>query len=75
MTNNGENSDQNVEDFSDPNVDEVPGDLYDKGPKEVENVHGLSFSNPSIYTKRLLTWHVRGVKYFGSTNFYYKFWL
>ncbi|KAH1047261.1 hypothetical protein J1N35_038045 [Gossypium stocksii] len=47
MTNNGEDSDQDVEDFSDPDVDEVPDDIDDKGPKEVEDVHSPSFSNPS----------------------------
>ncbi|PPR93497.1 hypothetical protein GOBAR_AA27178 [Gossypium barbadense] len=47
MTNNGEDSNQDVEDFSDLDVDEVPDDIDDEGPKEVEYVHGPSFSNPS----------------------------
>ncbi|PPD85672.1 hypothetical protein GOBAR_DD17395 [Gossypium barbadense] len=47
MTNNGEDSDQDVEDFSDPDVDEVPDDIDDESPEEVEDVHGPSFSNPS----------------------------
>ncbi|PPR82840.1 hypothetical protein GOBAR_AA37875 [Gossypium barbadense] len=47
MTNNGEDSDQDVEDFSDPDVDEVSNDIDDEGPEEVEDVHGPSFSNPS----------------------------
>ncbi|PPR87773.1 hypothetical protein GOBAR_AA32927 [Gossypium barbadense] len=47
MTNNGEDSDQDVEDFSDLDVDEVPDDIDDEGPKEVEDVHGPSFCNPS----------------------------
>ncbi|KAK5824081.1 hypothetical protein PVK06_018844 [Gossypium arboreum] len=47
MTNNGEDSDQDVEDFSDPDVDEVPNDIDDEGPEEVEDIHGPSFCNPS----------------------------
>ncbi|XP_017614136.1 uncharacterized protein LOC108459300 [Gossypium arboreum] len=47
MTNNGEDSDQDVEDFSDPDVDEVPDDIDDEGPEKVEDVHGPSFCNPS----------------------------
>ncbi|XP_017609411.1 uncharacterized protein LOC108455348 [Gossypium arboreum] len=47
MTNNGEDSDQDVEDFSDPDVDEVPDNIDDEGPEEVEDVHGPSFCNPS----------------------------
>ncbi|PPD97365.1 hypothetical protein GOBAR_DD05578 [Gossypium barbadense] len=47
ITNNGEDSDQDVEDFSDPDVDEVPDDIDDEGPEKVEDVHGHSFSNPS----------------------------
>ncbi|PPS07513.1 hypothetical protein GOBAR_AA13126 [Gossypium barbadense] len=47
MTNNGEDSDQDVEDFSDPDVDEVSDDIDDEGPEEVEDVHGPSFCNPS----------------------------
>ncbi|PPD72772.1 hypothetical protein GOBAR_DD30324 [Gossypium barbadense] len=34
MTNNGEDSDQDVEDFSDSDVDEVPDDIDDEGPEE-----------------------------------------
>ncbi|PPD70518.1 hypothetical protein GOBAR_DD32604 [Gossypium barbadense] len=30
MTNNGKDSDQDVEDFSDPDVDEVPDDIDDE---------------------------------------------
>ncbi|XP_040967113.1 uncharacterized protein [Gossypium hirsutum] len=45
MTDNGEDSDQDVEDFSDPDVDEVLDDIDDEGPKEVEDVHDPSFSN------------------------------
>ncbi|KAL1179433.1 hypothetical protein V6Z11_A03G159200 [Gossypium hirsutum] len=52
MTNNGEDSNQNVEDFSDLDVDELSDNIDDEGPKEVEDVHGSSFSNPNIYTKR-----------------------
>ncbi|XP_016673069.2 uncharacterized protein [Gossypium hirsutum] len=33
--------------FSDPDVDEVPDDIDDEGPKEVEDVHSPSFCNPS----------------------------
>ncbi|PPS00710.1 hypothetical protein GOBAR_AA19952 [Gossypium barbadense] len=47
MTNNGEDSDQDVEDFSDSDVDEVPDDIDDEGPEKVEDVHGLLFNNPS----------------------------
>ncbi|PPS20208.1 hypothetical protein GOBAR_AA00334 [Gossypium barbadense] len=47
MTNNGEDSNQDIEDFSDPDVDEVPGNIDDEGPEEVEDVHGPSFSNSS----------------------------
>ncbi|PPD95792.1 hypothetical protein GOBAR_DD07181 [Gossypium barbadense] len=36
-----------VKDFSDPDDDEVPDDIDDEGSEEVEDVHGLSFSNPS----------------------------
>ncbi|PPD69274.1 hypothetical protein GOBAR_DD33842 [Gossypium barbadense] len=36
-----------VEDFSDPDVDEVPDNIDDKGLEEVKDVHGPSFSNPS----------------------------
>lgn len=45
-TNNGEDFDQDVEDFSDPDVDKVPDDIDDEGLEEVEDVHGPSFSNP-----------------------------
>ncbi|KAL1073470.1 hypothetical protein V6Z11_D11G223700 [Gossypium hirsutum] len=38
---------EDAEDFSDPDVDEVPDDIDDEGPEEVEDVHGPSFSNPS----------------------------
>ncbi|PPS09871.1 hypothetical protein GOBAR_AA10775 [Gossypium barbadense] len=34
MTNNGEDYDQDVEDFSDPDVDEVPNDIDDEGPEK-----------------------------------------
>ncbi|PPS09565.1 hypothetical protein GOBAR_AA11075 [Gossypium barbadense] len=47
MTNNGKDSDQDVEDFSDPDVDEVLDDINNEGPEEVEDVHCPSFSNPS----------------------------
>ncbi|KAK5839552.1 uncharacterized protein LOC108484896 [Gossypium arboreum] len=47
MTNNGEDSNQDVEDFSDSDVDEVPDDIDDEGPEKVEDVHGLLFNNPS----------------------------
>ncbi|PPR88033.1 hypothetical protein GOBAR_AA32651 [Gossypium barbadense] len=47
MSNNGEDSDQDVEDFSDPDVDEVPDDIDDEGSEEIEDVHGPSFCNPS----------------------------
>ncbi|PPS05065.1 hypothetical protein GOBAR_AA15591 [Gossypium barbadense] len=46
MTNNGEDSDQDVEDFSDPDVDEVSDNNDDEGPEEVEDVYGPSFNNP-----------------------------
>ncbi|KAH1097011.1 hypothetical protein J1N35_013932 [Gossypium stocksii] len=46
-TNKGENSDQDVEDFSDLDVDEVLNDIDDECPEEAEDVHGPSFSNPS----------------------------
>ncbi|KAH1055285.1 hypothetical protein J1N35_033350 [Gossypium stocksii] len=36
-----------VEDFSDLDVDKVPNNIDDKGPEEVEDVHGPSFNNPS----------------------------
>ncbi|KAK5840154.1 hypothetical protein PVK06_009037 [Gossypium arboreum] len=43
-TNNGENSYQDVEDFSDPDVDEVPGDIDDEVQEEVKDIHGPSFN-------------------------------
>ncbi|KAK5771564.1 hypothetical protein PVK06_047782 [Gossypium arboreum] len=46
-TNNGEDFDQDVEDFSDPDIDEVLNDIDDEGPKKIEDVHGSSFNNPS----------------------------
>ncbi|PPD67021.1 hypothetical protein GOBAR_DD36100 [Gossypium barbadense] len=46
-SNNGEDSYHSVKDYSDPNLDEVPEDIDDEGPEEVENVHAPSFSNPS----------------------------
>ncbi|PPD99592.1 hypothetical protein GOBAR_DD03390 [Gossypium barbadense] len=46
-TNNGRDSDQDVEDFSDPDIDEVPNDIDDEGMEEVEDAHSLSFSNSS----------------------------
>ncbi|PPD72543.1 hypothetical protein GOBAR_DD30559 [Gossypium barbadense] len=47
MTNNGEDSNQDVKDFNDPDVDEVSDGIDDEGLEEVEDVHDLSFSNPS----------------------------
>ncbi|KAK5804134.1 hypothetical protein PVK06_031783 [Gossypium arboreum] len=47
MTNNGEDYDQDVKDFSDFDVDEVPNNIDDEGPEEVEDVHSPSFSNLS----------------------------
>ncbi|KAK5794285.1 hypothetical protein PVK06_035504 [Gossypium arboreum] len=47
MTNNGEDSDQDIEDFIDPNIDKVPDDIDDEGLEGVEDVHSPSFSNPS----------------------------
>ncbi|PPS17234.1 hypothetical protein GOBAR_AA03348 [Gossypium barbadense] len=44
MTNNGEDSDQGVEDFSDPNIDEVSDNIDDKCLEEVEDVRGPSFN-------------------------------
>ncbi|PPD73062.1 hypothetical protein GOBAR_DD30043 [Gossypium barbadense] len=38
---------KDVEDFSDPDVDEVSDDIDDEGPEEDEDVYGSSFSNPS----------------------------
>ncbi|KAK5770760.1 hypothetical protein PVK06_046913 [Gossypium arboreum] len=46
-TNNGEDSNQDVKDFSDPDVDEVLDNINDEGLEEVEDVHDPSFSNPS----------------------------
>ncbi|PPR92766.1 hypothetical protein GOBAR_AA27907 [Gossypium barbadense] len=46
-TNNGEDFDQDVEDFSDPDIDEVLNDIDDEGPKKIEDVHGSSFNNPN----------------------------
>ncbi|PPR94776.1 hypothetical protein GOBAR_AA25893 [Gossypium barbadense] len=46
-TNNGEDSDQDIEDFSDPVVDEVPDDIGDEGLEKIEDTHGPLFSNPS----------------------------
>ncbi|PPS12371.1 hypothetical protein GOBAR_AA08276 [Gossypium barbadense] len=49
MTNNGEDSDQDVEDFSDPDIDEVPDDINDEGLEEVEDVHGPSFYSDAAH--------------------------
>ncbi|PPR82927.1 hypothetical protein GOBAR_AA37788 [Gossypium barbadense] len=45
MTNNGEDSNQDVEDFSDPDVDEVPDDIADESSEKFEDVHGPLFSS------------------------------
>ncbi|PPE02697.1 hypothetical protein GOBAR_DD00256 [Gossypium barbadense] len=42
-----ESIENDIEDFSDPDVDEVQDDIDDEGPEEVKDVHGPSFSNPS----------------------------
>ncbi|PPD66213.1 hypothetical protein GOBAR_DD36908 [Gossypium barbadense] len=47
MNNNGEDSNQDVEDFNDPDVDKVSDDIDDESPEEVEDVHDPSFSNSS----------------------------
>ncbi|PPS04162.1 hypothetical protein GOBAR_AA16506 [Gossypium barbadense] len=47
MTNNGEDSNQDVEDFSDPDINEVLDDIDDEGPEKVEDVYDPSFSNLS----------------------------
>ncbi|PPD82817.1 hypothetical protein GOBAR_DD20246 [Gossypium barbadense] len=39
---------KDVEDFSDPDIDEVPDNINDKDPEEVEDAHVPSFSNPSL---------------------------
>ncbi|PPE02805.1 hypothetical protein GOBAR_DD00174 [Gossypium barbadense] len=44
ITNNGEDSDKDVKDFSDLDVDKAPDDIDDEGPEEVEDVHGPSFN-------------------------------
>ncbi|PPS17737.1 hypothetical protein GOBAR_AA02836 [Gossypium barbadense] len=46
-TNNGEDFDQDVEDFSDPDVDEVLDDIDVEGLEEVEDAHSPLFCNPS----------------------------
>ncbi|KAH1121051.1 hypothetical protein J1N35_004211 [Gossypium stocksii] len=46
-TNNGEDFDQDVEDFSDPDIDEVLDDMDDESLEEVEHAHDPSFSNLS----------------------------
>ncbi|PPD93216.1 hypothetical protein GOBAR_DD09838 [Gossypium barbadense] len=42
-----EDSDHNIEDFSDLDLDKVPDDIDDEGSEEVENVHAPSFEKPS----------------------------
>ncbi|KAH1073866.1 hypothetical protein J1N35_026194 [Gossypium stocksii] len=42
-----QNPNYDVEDFSNPDVDEVPDDIDDEGLEEVEDVHDISFSNSS----------------------------
>ena len=44
-TNNGEDSNQDVKDFSDPDLDEVLNNVSYKSSKKVENVHASSFGN------------------------------
>ncbi|XP_016747576.2 uncharacterized protein [Gossypium hirsutum] len=51
--NTGEDFYQDVEDFSDPDVDEVPDDVDDEGPEEVEDLEelfvGQQFENKADY--------------------------
>ncbi|PPD72995.1 hypothetical protein GOBAR_DD30097 [Gossypium barbadense] len=43
-TNNGEDSNQDVEDFSNLDIEEVPDNIDDESPEEVEDAHSPSFN-------------------------------
>ncbi|KAH1038807.1 hypothetical protein J1N35_040550 [Gossypium stocksii] len=54
---NGEDFNYDIEDFNDPDLDEVSDNIDVEGSKEVEHVHAPSFKNPS---HGIVLWNNRG---------------